>query len=58
MSEINKSKLEQATTEEKALGILLKKSFPDGREAHLEAQLFNWRLAVGPKGKKWYDDQW
>jgi hypothetical protein len=30
----------------------------DGRELTLVAQLFNWRVAVGPAGAPGYDSQW
>ena len=55
---MNEPTIEQPTDDDLQNGIILKKSFPDGREAHLYQLIFVWRICIGEKGKLTYHDSW
>lgn len=55
---MNEPTIEKPTSEDLENHIILKKSFPDGREAHLYELIFLWRICIGKKGKLTYDDTW
>lgn len=38
--------------------LISQKTFPGGREAHVNLQLFNANISIGPAGASWYDDKW
>jgi hypothetical protein len=36
----------------------MRRDLGDGRSLWLAAQLYNWKLIIGPTEAPWYDDDW